>query len=124
MLYAMLAYHPKDAFADWSQDQTDALMERMEKVHVKLTEEGKLGPAARLDPTVKALTLRGGTLMDGPFAETKEVLLGFYLLDCASEAAAAQAARDLQAANPTAVYELRPISLFRQGVAFTATALA
>lgn len=122
MLYAMLAYHPEEAFADWSQEEDDALMEGMHKVHARLTAEGKLGPAARLGPTVKALTLRGGTLMDGPFAETKEALLGFYVLDCASDEEAVAAARDLQKANPTAVYELRPIPLYLPGVAIPLTA--
>ena len=53
--------------------------------------------------------------MDGPFAETKEQLLGFYIMDCATLEAAIAAARDLRRANPTAVYEIRPISLFRPG---------
>lgn len=118
MLYTMLAYHPEHVVNGWSEDERDALMDRMNVVHDRLTAEGKLGPAARLGPTMNALTLRGGTLMDGPFAETKEALLGFYLLDCASDEEAAQAARDLQQANPTAIYELRPITLFRPGGAF------
>jgi hypothetical protein len=55
--------------------------------------------------------------MDGPFAETKEQLLGFYVIDCASEDAAIEAARDLRRVNPTAVYEIRPIALYIPGVA-------
>jgi hypothetical protein len=50
------------------------------RVHDRLTAEGRLGPAARLRPTGKARTLRGaggGMVLDGPFAETKEQLLGF-----------------------------------------------
>jgi hypothetical protein len=43
------------------------------------------------------------------------------MLDCASEAEAVQAAKDLQAANPYAVYEVRPIRLYLPGVAFPAT---
>ncbi|MCC7268646.1 MAG: YciI family protein [Caulobacteraceae bacterium] len=121
MLYAMLAYHPEHVVNGWSEDERDALMDRMNLVHDRLTAEGKLGPAARLGPTMNALTLRGGALMDGPFAETKEALLGFYILDCASDEAAVEAARDLQQANPTAIYELRPVPLYRPGVAFPFT---
>jgi hypothetical protein len=80
-----------------------------------------MGPAARLGPTVKAQTVRGGAVTDGPFSETKEVLLGFYVLDCATQAEAEQAAKDLQAANPYAVYEVRPIPLYLPGVAFPVT---
>ena len=121
MLYAMLAYHVEDVVTSWSQEEDDQLMEGMHKVHDRLTAEGKLGPAARLGPTMRALTVRGGTVIDGPFAETKEALLGFYVLDCADDAEAVAAAKALQAANPTAVYELRPIPLYLPGVAFPVT---
>jgi hypothetical protein len=121
MLYALFAYHIEQDITDLTPAQDAALMAGMHKVHGRLTEEGKLGPAARLGPTAKAVTVRGGVAVDGPFAETKEALLGFYMLDCASEAEAVQAAKDLQAANPYAVYEARPIRLYLPGVAFPAT---
>jgi hypothetical protein len=57
-------------------------------------------------------------VVDGPFAETKEQLLGFYVVDCASEDAAVAAARDLRRVNPSAVYEIRPVSLYLPGVPF------
>ncbi|HYD46443.1 MAG TPA: YciI family protein [Phenylobacterium sp.] len=121
MLYAMLAYHVEETVTSWSQTEDDALMDELLGVHERLVAEGKIGPAARLGPTLKALTLRGGTLMDGPFAETKEALLGLYVLDCASDEEAAQVARDLQKANPTAVYELRPIALYLPGAKISPT---
>lgn len=62
-----------------------------------------------------------GLVIDGPFAETKEQLLGFYVVDCATEDAAIEAARDLRRANPSAVYEIRPISLYLPGVPFPVT---
>lgn len=121
MLYAMLAYHVEETVTAWSQQEDDDLMEDLLSVHDRLVAEGKIGPAARLGPTMKALTLRGGTLMDGPFAETKEALLGLYVLDCASDEEAVQVARDLQRANPTAVYELRPIPLYIPGAPISPT---
>lgn len=121
MLYAMLAYHVEETVTSWTQEEDDQLMEGMHRVHERLTAEGKLGPAARLGPTMNALTLRGGTVIDGPFAETKEALLGFYVLDCATPDEAVAAARDLQRANPTAVYELRPIPLYLPGTSFPMT---
>lgn len=125
MLYAILAYHVEDVVRSWSEEQDRALMEDLHKVHARLTKEGRLGPAARLDPTATACTLRGpgdGMVIDGPFAETKEQLLGLYVIDCASRDEAVAAARDLRRANPTAVYEIRPISLYLPGVAFPVTA--
>lgn len=123
MLYAMLAYHVEETVTSWSQTEDDALMDDLLSVHDRLVAEGKIGPAARLGPTLKALTLRGGALMDGPFAETKEALLGLYVLDCASDEEAVQVARDLQRANPTAVYELRPIPLYIPGAPISGTAV-
>ncbi|TIO62226.1 MAG: YciI family protein, partial [Mesorhizobium sp.] len=66
----------------------------------------------------KAVTLRGpgdGMVIDGPFAETKEQLLGLYVLDCANQDEAIAVARDLRRVNPTAVYEIRPIALYLPG---------
>ena len=56
-------------------------------------------------------------MIDGPFAETKEQLLGFYVLDCANEDAAVDAARELQRVNPGAVYEIREIRRYIPGAA-------
>ena len=118
MLYAMLAYHVEGVIKAMSPDEDAALMEGLHKVHGRLTDEGKLGPAARLGDTQAARTVRGGLVIDGPFAETKKALLGFYVLDCASMEDAVQAAMDLQKTNPSAVYELRPVRLYLPGVAF------
>jgi len=118
MLYAILAYHVEAEVMSWSPDEDAALMADLLRVHDRLTAEGRLGPAARLGPTGKARTLRGaggGTVLDGPFAETKEQLLGFYIIDCASDDAALEAARDLRRVNPSAVYEIRPIRLYLPG---------
>jgi hypothetical protein len=54
-------------------------------------------------------------VIDGPFAETKEQLLGFYVLDCATLDEALDIARELGRANPGGAYEIRPISLFSPG---------
>ena len=121
MLYAMFAYHLEKDITALTPAQDEALMTGMHKVHSRLTEEGKLGPAARLGPTARAVTVREGLSIDGPFAETKEALLGFYVLDCANMQEAVQVAKDLQKANPYAVYELRPIPLYLPGVAFPVT---
>jgi hypothetical protein len=125
MLYALLAYHVEEVVQAWTPAQDAALMADLHKVHDRLTEEGRLGPAARLGSTTGACTLRGpgaGVVVDGPFAETKEQLLGFYVLDCADLEAAIAAARDLRRANPSAVYEIRPILLYLPGAPLPVTA--
>jgi len=85
-------------------------------VHQKLA--GQLGPTARLGPTGKAHTLPGpgaGQALDGPFAETKEQLLGLYVLHVKSEDEAIDTARQLRRTNPSAVYEIRPIMHYLPG---------
>ena len=56
-------------------------------------------------------------MLDGPFAETKEQLLGFYVVDCDSLDGALEVARDLGKANPGGSYEIRPIMMFDPGTA-------
>lgn len=102
----------------WTEEEDAALMKDLLEVNDRLVREKHLGPAARLGPTESAVTLRGkglGLVTDGPFAETKEQLLGFYVVDYPTMDAAVAAARELRSANPTAVYEIRPISLYLPG---------
>ena len=125
MLYAVLAYHVEAEVMSWSAEEDAALMINLRKAHDRLDQVGKLGPAARLGATKKARTLRGpgeGMMIDGPFAETKEQLLGFYVVDFPDEDAAEDAVRHLRRANPTAVYEVRPVRLFIPGSPFPETA--
>ena len=113
MLYTLLCYNKEDVVWSWSKEDDDAVMNRLSEVHEKLTREGKLGPALRLLPTTAATTLRSQDLViDGPFAETKEQLLGFYVIDVENLDAALDVAKELSAANPTSVYEIRPIALY------------
>src|SRR6476620_2619871 len=124
MLYAILAYHGEDEVASLTHEEDAALMADLHKVHDRLTAEGRLGPAARLGATNGACVLRGkgkGVVTDGPFTESKEQLLGFYVIDCADRDAAIAAARDLRRVNPTAMYEIRPVKLYRPGVQFPLT---
>jgi hypothetical protein len=94
-------------------------MVKLGAVQEKLAREGKLGPVARLMPTNAATTLRKGrgVVMDGPFAETKEQLLGFFVVDCATPEEALEAARELgQASSSNGAYEIRPIAVFNPGI--------
>ena len=121
MYYAILAYHEEGVVESWTPEEDRALMTDLLAVNDRLADEKTLGPAARLAPTGRAVTLRGkgaGIVTDGPFAETQEQLLGFHIVDCPTIAAAVDAARELRSANPTAIYEIRPILLYRPGAAF------
>jgi hypothetical protein len=121
MLYAILCYHDEDFVGSWSREEDAAVMQKLAAVHGKLAEAGRLGPVARLLPTTAATTLRKDgdppLVIDGPFAETKEQLLGFYVVECPDLDGALEVARDLGRANPGGAYEIRPIGLFMPGTA-------
>jgi len=118
MLYALLCYNDEDVVYSWSQAEDDAVMARLGVVHERLHGAGKLGPALRLLPTTTATTLRKSDpplVIDGPFAETKEQLLGFYVIDVEGLDEALDIARELGRANPGGAYEIRPVRLFLPG---------
>jgi hypothetical protein len=120
MLYAILCYDREDVIGSWTEEEHEGTMARLKTVREELAAEGKLGPVARLLPTTSAATLRKGKealILDGPFAETKEQLLGFYIVDCTSLDEALDVARRLAHANSLALgsYEVRPLSYFDAG---------
>ena len=122
MLYAVLCYHSEDVATSWSAEQEHAVMDKLAAVQDKLVKAGRLGPVARLMPTTAATTLRKDRdpplVIDGPFAETKEQLLGFYIIDCVDLAEAITTAGELARANPGGAYELRPVSELRANRSF------
>jgi len=119
MLYAILCYDSEEVVGAWTKEQDDAAMARLGVVQDGLKAAGKLGPVARLRPTTAAKTLRKGdspVVLDGPFAETKEQLLGFFVVECASMEQAIETAKELgKASSSASSYEIRPISLFDGG---------
>jgi hypothetical protein len=119
MLYTVLCYHSEEEVCSWSQEQDDAVMARLALVQDRLAREKRLGPVARLHAGAAARTLRKDrqpfVVTDGPFAEAKEVILGFFVIDCASDDEAMDVARQLGEANPGGAFEVRPISFFQPG---------
>src|SRR4051794_27122068 len=130
MLYALLCYNSEEAVGSWSKEEDRAVMAKLGEVNERLAREGKLGPVARLMNTSAATTLRKSgknrgleagdeppLVLDGPFAETKEQLLGFFVIDCANLEEALAIARELGQANPGGAYEIRPIAFYLPGTA-------
>jgi hypothetical protein len=117
MLYAILCYNDEDLVWNWSKEEDAAVMARLQAVNDKFSTQGKLGPVARLLPTTAATTLRKtgkeNFITDGPFAETKEQFLGFFVVDCENLEEAIAMSRELADANPgTGSYEIRPLALY------------
>lgn len=125
MLYAILCYHSEDIVASWPKEKDEQVMRQLSEVNEKLAKAGRLGPVARLLPTTAATTVRENPrqemlVIDGPFAETKEQLLGFFVVDCADLDEAVETAKQLMHANDgPGGYEIRPIGYFNPGVKVT-----
>jgi hypothetical protein len=121
MLYAVLCYNNEDEVFAWSKEQEATVMAALGRVNERLAKEGKLGPVARLMPTTTATTLRKdrepALITDGPYAETKEALLGFYVIDCANLEEVHGIAKELGAANPGGAFEIRPLLYYARGTA-------
>lgn len=120
MLYAILCYNSEDIVGSWSKDEEAAVMARLIKVQERIDRQGRLGPVVRLLPTTAATTLRKTRdeplVVDGPYAETKEQLLGFYIIECETLEQAIADAKELLHANAgVGGYEIRPLLVFRPG---------
>ena len=116
MLYAVICYNSEAVVGAWSKEKDDMVMEHHKGVLARFAAKGKLGPVARLMPTTTATTVRTGRemmVLDGPFAETKEQMLGFYLFDCETLDEVIAAAREL-VSEPGAM-EIRPVMYFNPG---------
>ncbi len=115
MLYAILCYGDEKKVRSLTKEQDDQLMQKLTVVHEKLIAEGKLGPHFRLMTTPHAKTVRvtSDDVLDGPFAETKEQLLGLYVVDCDSLDEAVETAHVLEIerkrANVAGALEVRPL---------------
>ncbi|HUH76689.1 MAG TPA: YciI family protein [Devosia sp.] len=121
MLYAILCYNDEQAVGNWTKEEDDACLVRLAQVEERMQAKGKLGPVVRLQNTSTATTLRKTSgapiIIDGPFAETKEQFLGFFVADCDTLDEAIAFAKDLAVANPQGgAYEIRPLSIFKPNV--------
>jgi hypothetical protein len=106
--YLLLIYSDENRDAEADED----VLRRYGAFTQEVRDSGKLVTADRLQPTTTATTVRirnGETLVtDGPFAETKEQLGGFYLLECENIDEALEYAAKIPAAESGSI-EVRPV---------------
>ena len=117
MLYSILIYDSEALVDALSEEENAARIKRHVALQEALRSEGRLGPVARLMPTTTAVTLgreaEEDVVVDGPFAETKEQLVGFYVFDCDSLEDAIRAAQALPL--DSGALEIRPIGWYEHG---------
>ena len=86
MRYALLIYASEQEWANQTEEQSQAVNQEYMAFTKDIIDRGLMKGGEALQPTATATTVRvrdGETLTtDGPFAETKDQLGGFYLVDC------------------------------------------
>jgi hypothetical protein len=106
MRYVMLIMDT-DARRGWSEGQRQEAYERMIRFQEGLEARGLCKAADALRPPAEAVRIqvRGGKrlMVDGPFAEAKEVVSGFFLLECRSRDEALAIASECPAVEWTTV---------------------
>ena len=111
MRYLCLIHFDEQALAAMPEPQLNALNAAHLRFNDELRQSGRFIAAEALDApaTARVLRLRDGkpVVTDGPFAETKEMIAGFYLIDAEDLDAAARFAAQLPVA-PLATIEVRP----------------
>jgi hypothetical protein len=117
MLYSILIYGDEAHVGDWSPQQLKEVMDRHAALRRELRIAGRLGPVMRLDPRGSRLVRRQNGrrhIIDGPFAETKEQLMGIYVVDVPSFDDAVAATEQLR--FETGTFEIRPLVSLEVGV--------
>lgn len=114
MKYILLIYEDEKVYAEATPQDWEDTMVAHNAFGAEAAERGMNPEGDALQPTATAKTVRfnnGSTLVtDGPYAETKEQLGGYYILDCQSEEEALEMAAKLPV--QIGAVEVRPVMVF------------
>jgi len=109
MNYLLLLYGDESAERELGSEERRSIVDEHIRFHSGLRERGALVHGRPLEGRAGAFTVRLGKdgkrlVTDGPFAETKEQIGSFYLVECAGPDEAVAIARDVPA-SPGLVVE-------------------
>ncbi len=114
MLFSVLIYANEDLLDALSPEEHQDLLKKHGAFHEHTKTNRNFATAAKLMSTGTAVTLSKDSddyvVTDGPFAETKEQFMGFYVLDCATLEDAIEAVKLLPLDRHG--IEIRPIEFF------------
>jgi hypothetical protein len=109
MKYAMLIYPKPGSHEELGEEEAAALTGE----YLALRDDPRCVGGAHLQPAEMATTVRHGSsenlITDGPFADAKEVLAGYYVLDASDMDAALEFAQRIPAVRLGGAVEVRPL---------------
>jgi len=112
MLFTILVYGVDGLAEHLPPADREAILQKHRDLQAKLTAAGKYRGAVQLMPPSTAMNVQdkgtGVRVLDGPYAESKEQILGFYLIECDTMKEALEAAKALP--QGIAYMEVRPVS--------------
>lgn len=112
MLFTILIFGAEGLADRLSAEEQEALLQTHRDLQARLRAEGKYRGAVRLMPPSTALNVQdkgsGVRVLDGPYAESKEQILGFYLVECETIEEAISAAKAMP--QGVAHMEVRPVN--------------
>jgi hypothetical protein len=117
MLYSILIYGDESRVAEWTAEEEKEVMGRHAELRQGLQAKGGLGPVMRLNRNGTRIVRKQKDrryITDGPFVESKEQLMGIYVIDVPSfeDAVAATEKLDFE----SGVFEIRPLVSLDPGV--------
>jgi hypothetical protein len=115
MQYMLLIYNNEDTWRSMAEDERNTVMGEYFAYTEALKKAGKYvaGDELQAIDTAKSVRVRDGetNTTDGPFAETKEILGGYYLVDVDSDDEALEWAAKIPSARWGTI-EVRPVVVF------------
>jgi hypothetical protein len=113
MQYLLLCCFDEERWANLPESQRHQIMQEYGAWKQDITTRGHYRAGAKLQPTANATTVRARNgkpaLTDGPFAETKEQLGGYHLIECQDLDEALSIARRIPTLKAGGVIEVRPL---------------
>lgn len=127
MHYAFLIYTEESLLANLSPEKAVGAINSNWDIIDEATARGVFVGGQRLQSTEQSVTARhrdgSASFIDGPFAETKEVLGGFYLIDCKDDDEARYWAGRLTQTGCSTAVEFRPVAGFPERIQATGDGL-
>jgi hypothetical protein len=115
MQYMLMCCFDENAWERLSEGQKDKIMKEYGEVIQSLVKSGQFRGGGQLHPTSSATTVRmkngAPVVTDGPFAETKEQLGGYHLIECRDLDEAISIAARIPTLPAGGAIEVRPVAM-------------